>query len=73
MSGDFQPIKDLRGIITVLNTPFTENNCLDILSLQKNIRRAIQAGVAGFLVPAMASEVGKLSREEKQILTRSTV
>ncbi len=73
MNSTFTPIKDLRGIITVLNTPFTENNGLDINSLQKNIRIAIRAGVTGFLVPAMASEVTKLSKKEKQLLIRSTV
>ena len=73
MSDKFEPVKDLRGIITVLNTPFTENDHLDIPSLQKNIRLAIKAGVTGFLIPAMASEVGNLSEDEKLILIRSTV
>ncbi len=73
MSSTFNPVKDLRGIITVLNTPFTEKNELDIDSLKKNIRSAIEAGVTGFLVPAMASEVTSLSKEEKQLLIHSTV
>ena len=73
MSDKFEPVKDLRGIITVLNTPFTENDNLDIPSLQKNIRLAIKAGVTGFLIPAMASEVKNLSEEEKRILIHSTV
>ena len=73
MNDNFEPIKDLRGIITVLNTPFTENNNLDISSLQGNIRLAIKAGVTGFLIPAMASEVKNLSEEEKLILIRSTI
>ncbi len=73
MSDKFEPVKDLRGIISVLNTPFTENNNLDIPSLQKNIRLAIKAGVTGFLIPAMASEVENLSEEEKLILIRSTI
>ncbi|MBF9017990.1 MULTISPECIES: dihydrodipicolinate synthase family protein [unclassified Oceanispirochaeta] len=59
------PIKDLRGIITVLNTPFTSDDKLDIQSLLKNVLLAIESGVAGFLVPAMASEVSKLSESEK--------
>ncbi len=57
---------DLRGIITVLNTPFTDVDAVDLPSLRKNIRYALEAGVAGFLVPAMASEVDKLSDEERR-------
>ena len=45
MHDKFKYVKDLRGIIIMLNTPFTENNHLDISSLQKNIRIANKAGV----------------------------
>lgn len=55
----------LFGIVTVLNTPFTYDNQLDLHSLRRNVRKALQAGVAGFLVPAMASEVYKLSVDER--------
>ncbi|MCK5674800.1 MAG: dihydrodipicolinate synthase family protein [Spirochaetales bacterium] len=73
MSNIFEPVNDLKGIITVLNTPFTEDNHLDIPSLQKNIQLAIKAGVTGFLIPAMASEVNNLSEKEKLLLIRSTI
>jgi 4-hydroxy-tetrahydrodipicolinate synthase len=49
----------LRGIVTVLNTPFTEEDALDLPGLRRNVQGAIRAGVAGFLVPAMASEVDR--------------
>ena len=55
----------LYGIITVLNTPFTDDGAVDLSSLRRNVRYALSAGVAGFLVPAMASEVDKLSRRER--------
>ena len=55
----------LFGIVTVLNTPFTEDDRLDLESLRKNVQEALQAGVAGFLVPALASEVYKLSVPER--------
>ena len=55
----------LHGVVTVLNTPFKENNEIDYLALQANVSEALKAGVAGFLVPAMASEVQKLSQSEK--------
>jgi dihydrodipicolinate synthase/N-acetylneuraminate lyase len=57
---------ELRGIITVLNTPFSDDDAVDLPSLGKNVRYALEAGVAGFLVPAMASEVDKLSSEERR-------
>jgi 4-hydroxy-tetrahydrodipicolinate synthase len=55
----------LRGIVTVLNTPFTPDDRLDLDAVRSNVRRALRAEVAGFLVPAMASEVGKLSESER--------
>jgi 4-hydroxy-tetrahydrodipicolinate synthase len=55
----------LHGIVTVLNTPFKTNNTIDYYALQENVKYALDAGVAGFLVPAMASEVYKLSEKER--------
>ncbi len=55
----------LHGIVTVLNTPFNHDNQIDLNALTRNVEEALIAGVAGFLVPAMASEVGKLSHTEK--------
>lgn len=54
-----------QGIITVLNTPFTADDSLDAESLMRNVRRASEAGVAGFLVPALAAEVYTLSPAER--------
>jgi dihydrodipicolinate synthase/N-acetylneuraminate lyase len=56
----------VHGIITVLNTPFDRDNSIDLLALKRNVREALEAGVAGFLVPAMASEVHKLSLSERE-------
>jgi len=55
----------LHGIVTVLNTPFTQEDQIAYDALLTNVQDALQAGVAGFLVPAMASEVQKLSYVEK--------
>ncbi len=55
----------LQGIVTVLNTPFKTDNSIDFTALRKNVGYALDAGVAGFLVPAMASEVYKLSENER--------
>ncbi len=55
----------LQGIVTVLNTPFNHRNKIDFSALARNIHQALQAGVVGFLLPAMASEVHSLSKKEK--------
>jgi dihydrodipicolinate synthase/N-acetylneuraminate lyase len=55
----------LFGIVTVLNTPFKTDNSIDHKALKNNVSEAMKAGVAGFLVPAMASEVYKLSELER--------
>jgi len=39
----------LRGIVTVLNTPFTEDDRLDTDALRHHVRRALEVGVGGFL------------------------
>lgn len=55
----------LHGIVTVLNTPFDESNDLDLKALKRHVSVAMDAGVNGFLVPAMASEVSKLNIKER--------
>ena len=55
----------LKGIVTVLNTPFRKDNTIDFNALKDNVNRALKAGVAGFLVPAMAAEVYKLTVKER--------
>lgn len=60
----------LFGIVTVLNTPFTDDDRIDCIGLRKNVANALKAGVAGFLIPAMASEVYKLSHSERLEMVR---
>lgn len=50
----------LIGIVTVIITQFTSDDTIDYGALIHNVREALKAGVADFLVPAMASEVYKL-------------
>lgn len=73
MMGGMEPIHDLRGIITVLNSPFLEDDSLDLDGLRRHVRCALEAGVAGFLVPAMASEVGKLTMAEREAMVSTVV
>ena len=64
---------DLHGIITVLNTPFKDDDTIDVAGLRKNVVCAIKAGVAGFLVPAMAAEVGKLTEAERELMVCTVI
>lgn len=63
----------LRGIVTVLNTPFTAIGAVDIPSLKRHVSEALCAGVDGFLVPAMASEVSKLTLKERLEMVEATL
>lgn len=59
-----------RGIISVLQTPFTADGGVDNASLVKLIENALRAGVNGFLAPVVASEVDFLSRQEREEIIR---
>ncbi|SEI76049.1 4-hydroxy-tetrahydrodipicolinate synthase [Cyclobacterium xiamenense] len=63
----------LFGIVTVLNTPFKTDGGIDYAALRLHVREAMAAGVAGFLVPAMASEVYQLSHPERLKLVETVL
>lgn len=63
----------LHGIVTVLNTPFTHDDQVDRKALTDHVQYALDAGVSGFLVPAMASEVKKLTHAEKLGMVESVL
>lgn len=63
----------MRGIVTVLNTPFTDEDRVDYAALQRHALIAVEAGVAGFLVPAMAAEVLQLNADEREGMVRAVV
>jgi len=56
----------VRGIVSVVQTPFETGGPVDWRSLRRLIEDAMEAGVDGFLAPAVASEVGHLSLWERQ-------
>ncbi|GMW02957.1 MAG: hypothetical protein AMXMBFR84_40930 [Candidatus Hydrogenedentota bacterium] len=65
------PLTQLCGIVTVLNTPFLDDDSIDVKGLAANVNHAIEAGVAGFLVPAKAGEVEKLSETERALVVET--
>ena len=65
-----RPNLELKGIVSVVQTPFTEAGYIDFDSLHFLVEDAIAAGVDGLLAPVVASEVAFLSPSERQkILT----
>lgn len=59
-----------RGIVPVVQTPFTADGSIDWSSLGRLVDDAIDAGAAGLLAPVVASEVAYLSVPERQEILR---
>lgn len=59
-----------KGIVPVLQTPFDREGHIDFEDLQRLVEEAIRSGASGLLAPAVASEVGYLSTEERRQLIR---
>jgi 4-hydroxy-tetrahydrodipicolinate synthase len=64
---------DLNGVVAAVNTPYTLESKIDYQSLGRYVENAINSGVSGFLVPAMAPEVNKLSPEERKSIVETVV
>ncbi len=63
----------LKGIIAVVNTPFTTDNNIDEFGLRRYVQTALKDNVTGFLVNGMAAEVEKLTREERELITKTVI
>ena len=55
----------LSGVVPIIHTPWTEDDYIDFPSLERLIERSIEDGISGCIMPAVASEVAKLSDEER--------
>lgn len=54
------------GVFPAVNTPFTEDDKIDFEGLQRHLENAVESGVAGILMPVVASEVLMLSAAERR-------
>ena len=63
----------LHGIVPIINTPFDERLKLDFPSLGRLLEQSIADGIVGCIVPAVASEVDKLSDLERRRLVERVV
>lgn len=62
---------DVRGIVPIINTPFGDDGRIDFRSLERLLDRGIREGITGCILPAVASEVSKLSESERRDLVRA--
>jgi dihydrodipicolinate synthase/N-acetylneuraminate lyase len=62
----------MRGVYTILVTPYDEQYRVDVESLQRLVEFNVQAGVHGLGV-ALGSEIVALSEAERQQVTRTVV
>jgi dihydrodipicolinate synthase/N-acetylneuraminate lyase len=66
-------MKHLAGIIPVVVTPFEADGRIDHGSLERLVEDYCAGGISGMIVPAVASEVEKLSEAERLDLVQRVV
>lgn len=60
------------GVFPAINTPFTEDDKIDYEGLQRHLENALESGVAGILIPVVASEVLMLTAQERASISACT-
>jgi len=73
MSKAKQIAAKLNGVVGVMNTPFSDTNTIDTHSIRRYIGYYLKNNVCGFLVTAMASEVKKLTLDERLTIVGTAV
>lgn len=63
----------MRGIVTTVTTPFCDDLSINWRELRRTAEAALEAGVAGFLVPCFASEIDYLEEEERYRMAAEVV
>jgi 4-hydroxy-tetrahydrodipicolinate synthase len=63
----------LAGVVPIIHTPWTEDDQIDFPSLERLIEQSIADGISGCIMPAVASEVSKLSDDERTSFVEEVV
>jgi len=63
----------LAGVVAIPQTPFDAGDRIDLDSLLRGVEDRLAAGVDGLLYPVVASEVTRLTDEERRIATRAVL
>lgn len=66
-------VENIKGIIGVINTPFSEDDKIDVESLNRYVENSINNKVVGFLVLGLAAEVNKLSVDDKILIVDTVI
>ena len=59
----------IAGVLPIVHTPFTENDAIDVPSLQKQLHWALDRSIGGYCT-GMVSELLRLSDDERNELHR---
>ena len=62
-----------EGVMPAVTTKFTEDDQLDLVMFEKNIRAQMEAGVNGIILGGTLGEASTLKPEEKEILIKTTL
>lgn len=63
----------LSGVVAIPQTPFGDDGGIDFASLDRAVDDRLAAGVNALLYPVVASEVGRLSMDERRAVTRAVL
>ena len=63
----------LAGVVAIPQTPFDAHDRVDLDSLNRGVEDRLAAGVDGLLYPVVASEVSRLTEEERRVATRAVL
>ena len=63
----------LSGVVAIPQTPFDDADRIDLDGLSRAVADRLAAGVDGLLYPVGASEVGRLSTDERRTATRAVL
>lgn len=67
------PCFQIDGIVPVIPTPFSPNESIHLVSLQRLINFAVAAGACAICLPAYGSEFYKLSEDERRHLLTEAI
>ena len=62
-----------EGVMPAVTTKFTEDDQLDLVMFEKNIKAQMEAGVNGIILGGTLGEASTLKPEEKEILIKTTL
>lgn len=62
-----------EGVMPAVTTKFTNEDKLDLVMFEKNIHAQIDAGVNGIILGGTLGEASTLTKEEKEILVKTTL